>query len=115
MGHRLILKFIYDCYRPSKGAAILTRFTLDDVQSELCNFPKSLLLGGEADPIFKSTLRGYEILREKGFECALKTYPSTHAFLGMPCPWPLPARFQQSSVDCLQDILAYLRDEALPT
>jgi len=107
------LKFIFDCYRPRIGSPLQGRFTIDDVQESIHSFPKSLLIGAEKDPVFPSTLKGYQVLRGKGFDCTLRTYPGIHGFLGFPPSWTLLGTKQCSS-DCVQDILAYLRDEAFP-
>mmetsp|Transcript_780 Transcript_780/g.2117 ORF Transcript_780/g.2117 Transcript_780/m.2117 type:complete len:564 (+) Transcript_780:111-1802(+) len=106
---RVALRFIYDCYAPPVRSPLHGRFTLLDVIDDVHSFPRSFLIGGEADPIYSSTLAGHAALQERGFECVLKTYPATHAFLGFPCSFPLARQFQQSAVDCMRDILSYLR------
>lgn len=105
---RVALHFIYNCYSPQPGSPFHGRFTLFDVMSDVKRYPKSLLIGGEADPIYQSTIVGHAELKRHGFDSVLKTYPGTHAFLGFPVSFPLARQFQQSAVDCMRDTLAYL-------
>eukprot|EP00930_Biecheleria_cincta_P046517 TRINITY_DN32089_c0_g1_i1.p1 TRINITY_DN32089_c0_g1~~TRINITY_DN32089_c0_g1_i1.p1 ORF type:complete len:537 (+),score=85.10 TRINITY_DN32089_c0_g1_i1:29-1612(+) len=105
---RIALRFIYNCYGPPAGSPLHGRFTLLDVINDVKKFPRSLLIGGEADPIYNSTIVGHTELKKHGFDSVLKTYPGTHAFLGFPVSFPLAKQFQQSATDCVRDTLAYL-------
>mmetsp|Transcript_9151 Transcript_9151/g.23934 ORF Transcript_9151/g.23934 Transcript_9151/m.23934 type:complete len:568 (-) Transcript_9151:124-1827(-) len=105
---RAAMRFIYRCYAPPTRSPFEGRFTLVDFIDDVERYPKTLLIGGEADPIFRSTLAGHAALRERGFDCILKSYPATHAFLGFPFSWPTPQNFRQSCVDCMRDFSAFL-------
>eukprot|EP00928_Gymnodinium_smaydae_P022705 TRINITY_DN18985_c0_g1_i1.p1 TRINITY_DN18985_c0_g1~~TRINITY_DN18985_c0_g1_i1.p1 ORF type:complete len:545 (-),score=32.99 TRINITY_DN18985_c0_g1_i1:136-1740(-) len=112
---RIALRFLYDCYGPRPESMLAGRFSLLDYLDEVHDYPPTFLIGGEADPIFRSTLAGYAAMKKKGFDCILKTYPATHAFIGIPFHYPLSKQFQQSSVDCMSDILAYLSGSSFET
>eukprot|EP00658_Telonema_sp_P-2_P049616 TRINITY_DN37756_c0_g1_i2.p1 TRINITY_DN37756_c0_g1~~TRINITY_DN37756_c0_g1_i2.p1 ORF type:complete len:297 (+),score=55.95 TRINITY_DN37756_c0_g1_i2:374-1264(+) len=106
------LKFIYDCYAPADGSGFCFCSMRDHITS---SFPKTLLMAGKSDPIYKSSLRGRELLQDRGVQVDYKEYPATHAFLGFPAGWVLPSEFRQSAVDSLEDILSWLADKPIPT
>eukprot|EP00929_Paragymnodinium_shiwhaense_P052726 TRINITY_DN26411_c0_g1_i1.p1 TRINITY_DN26411_c0_g1~~TRINITY_DN26411_c0_g1_i1.p1 ORF type:complete len:490 (-),score=59.33 TRINITY_DN26411_c0_g1_i1:253-1722(-) len=105
---RIGLKFVYDAYAPRPGSPLQDRYTLCDVMDSVKSFPKTFLIGAEYDQIYPSTLACYKALKEKSFDCVLKTYPAAHAFMGFPFIWPQAKSFQQSHVDGTRDVLDFL-------
>mmetsp|Transcript_131161 Transcript_131161/g.339678 ORF Transcript_131161/g.339678 Transcript_131161/m.339678 type:complete len:417 (+) Transcript_131161:25-1275(+) len=108
----IALRFIYDSYAP-RGEAKTTPFCICDLADDIDHYPPTLLVAGEKDPIFRSSTRARDVLHARGVDVTYRAYPSTHAFLGFPRTWPLPRQYQQSSVDAMHAILAYLRGEPM--
>ncbi|CAE8606622.1 unnamed protein product [Polarella glacialis] len=106
------IKFCFECYHSSSQRARLPFFgdrcTFADFVECCDQLPKTLLLCGDKDLLVLSSRRLYVMLRTRGFQCDIFSYPARHAFVGLPASWMNPD-LQQAASKADRDIVDFLR------
>ncbi|CAE8641612.1 unnamed protein product [Polarella glacialis] len=106
------IKFCFECYHSSSQRARLPFFgdrcTFADFVECCDQLPKTLLLCGDKDLLVLSSRRLYVMLRTRGFQCDIFSYPARHAFVGLPASWMNPD-LQQAVSKADRDIVDFLR------